>query len=377
MKKFIYIFSLSIILTGCTTSILLVKSRIDEKAYTMFGKTPQKTFFVPIDITESIKLKWESDTRGALTNSSVTVSDSIVFVNDLYGRVYAFNFYNGKKYGEIRNKGAVYTTPVISNLWVVFVVSMEEDDMSKFIMYNFTIAKSFREVDIEGRVETEILKTPDGFIVTTLDGDVIKYNDFGIFQWKTKTEYAIRCNSTFFNEKIYFGNDNGEIISINNSDGKVNYKKKIDGMFRSGNIIENSKLFITNVNGILYCLNIKKGEIIWKYQSNSDIMMTPVIDNSNIYIGNLSGSFYSIDKNNGQKKWEINTDGLFNITPLVTNNVVIVPDFNKKILLIDKQNGTIKNTLELKGRAKLSPVIYKNTLFVGYDRGNLQAYEIN
>ena len=104
--------------------------------------------------------------------------------------------------------------------------------------------------------------------------------------------------------------------------------------------------------------------------------MTPAVDNSNVYIGNLAGKFYSIDKNTGQKKWQIKTDGLFNTTPLVTNNILIAPDFNKKILFIDKIKGIIQKTMQLNGRVKLSPVIYKNTLFIGYDRGKLEAYEI-
>jgi len=377
LRKYFYIFIIGLTFTGCTSNIFLVKSRIDENAYLMFGKTPQKTFYVPIDIADSLKLKWESGTRGAFTNSSVTVSDSIVFVNDLYGRVYAFNFNNGKKYGEIKNKGAVFTTPIVSGFWVVFVVSQEEDNLSTFIMYDYTKGKPFREVEVEGRVETQILRTPDGFVVTTLDGVVIKYDNFGIFLWKVKTNSAIRSNPTYFDGKIYFGNDAGEIISMNNSDGKIINTKKIGGKFRSGSSIEKNKLYIANMNSNLYCLSINSSEVIWEYKSSSRILMTPVIDNANIYFGNLGGYFYSIDKNSGKRNWEIKTDGLFNVTPLVTNNYLIVPDINKKILLINKKDGRTINKIELKGRPRLSPIIYKDILFIGYDRGNLQAYEVN
>ncbi|MCH8941720.1 MAG: PQQ-binding-like beta-propeller repeat protein [Bacteroidetes bacterium] len=378
MKKGLYIlFVLLVFVSGCTTSILLVKSKIDHNAYSMFGKNPQRNFYVPIEFNVNIKLKWKSNTRGAFPNSSVTISDSIVFINDLYGRVYAFNFFNGEKYGEIKNKGAVFTTPVVSGLWIVFVVSMEQDDMSKFVMYDFTNAKPFREVDVEGRVQTEILKLSDGFVITTLNGKVIKYDKFGIFLWETNTNVNTRSNPAFLNNKIILGNDKGEIIALNNNDGKILYHKKIGGKFWSGSIISDGKIFIGDTNGKLYCLDINSAKIIWEYDTGAKILMTPVADDSNIYIGNLAGKFYSIDKNSGQKKWDIKTDGLFNTTPLVTKNILIAPDFNKKILFIDKRKGTIQKTMELNGRAKLSPVIFKNTLFIGYDRGKLEAYEIS
>jgi len=343
----------------------------------MFGKTPQRTFYSPIEINSNLKLKWENDTKGAFPNSSVTISDSIVFVNDLYGRVYAFNFSNGKKYGEIKNKGAVYTTPVVSGLWIVFVVSQEEDNMSNFIMYDFTNAKPFRDVEIKGRVQTEILKLSDGFVVATVDGDVIKYNNFGIFLWKTSTEAQIRSNPSFKNKKIIFGNDNGELLALNSDNGKIIYRKKIGGKFRSGSTINKEKVFMGNTNGYLYCLDIDSGNIIWKFNSGANILMTPVFDDSNIYFGNLAGKYFAVDKKNGKKIWEIKTDGLFNTTPFLTKNILIAPDFNKKILLINKLNGVIQNSLKVRGRTKLSPVIYKNTLFIGYDRGKLEAYEIS
>ncbi len=356
---------------------MLIKSKIDSNAYSMFGKNPQRDFYVPIEFNDNIKLKWESDTRGGFSNSSVTISDSIVFINDLYGRVYAFNFFNGKKYGEIKNKGAVYTTPVVSGLWVVFVVSMEQENMSKFVMYDYTSAKPFREVDVEGRVQTEILKLSDGFVIITLDGKVIKYDKYGIFLWETNTNVKSRTNPSFYNNKIILGNDNGEIIALNYNDGKILYREKIGGKFWSGSTISDGKIFIGNTNGKLYKLDINSGKIIWEFNTRTKILMTPVLDASNIYIGNLAGTLYSIDKNSGQKKWEIKTDGLFNITPLVTKNILIVPDFDKKILFVDKEKGVIQKTLKLDGRAKLSPVIYKNTLFIGYERGKLEAYEID
>lgn len=342
----------------------------------MFGKNPQRNFYAPINFNVNIKLKWSSDTRGAFPNSSVTISDSIVFINDLYGRVYAFNFFNGKKYGEIKNKGAVFTTPVVSGLWVVFVVTMVEDDMSKFVMYDYTSAKLFREVEIKGRVLSEILKLNDGFVITTLDGMVIKYDKFGIFMWETNTKVKTRSSPVFINNKIILGNDNGEILALNNNDGKILYHNKIGGKFWSGSTISDDKIFIGDVNGKLYCLDTKSSKIIWEFDTGARILMTPAVDNSNVYIGNLAGEFYSIDKNTGQKKWQIKTDGLFNTTPLVTNNILIAPDFNKKILFIDKIKGIIQKTMQLNGRVKLSPVIYKNTLFIGYDRGKLEAYEI-
>ena len=54
---------------------------------------------------------------------------------------------------------------------------------------------------------------------------------------------------------------------------------------------------------------------------------------------------------------------------------MILPDANKKVYLISRDTGEIINSLTLDGRIKLSPVINKNLLFIGYENGNLKAYE--
>jgi hypothetical protein len=73
--------------------------------------------------------------------------------------------------------------------------------------------------------------------------------------------------------------------------------------------------------------------------------------------------------------WKTSTGGILNATPFVTNNLLVVPDLNEKFYFVDVQNGNIKKTYTVDGRVKLSPVIFRNMLFIGYDRGELEAYE--
>ena len=103
--------------------------------------------------------------------------------------------------------------------------------------------------------------------------------------------------------------------------------------------------------------------------------MTPAADNENIYVGNLEGMFFSINKKSGAPNWKRNYNGLFNATPLITNNRIILSDLDRSFYILDKLTGDIKNKYSLDGRVKLTPVFADSTLFIGYDRGILNAYE--
>ena len=92
--KFI-MFILILLIAGCATSLIRTAAHKDEGAYTAFGKDPGRQFFINERVTDSLSLKWQNDANGSFTNSSVLVYDSLVFVNDLSGRIFCYNFADG------------------------------------------------------------------------------------------------------------------------------------------------------------------------------------------------------------------------------------------------------------------------------------------
>ena len=103
--------------------------------------------------------------------------------------------------------------------------------------------------------------------------------------------------------------------------------------------------------------------------------MTPAADEENIVFGNLAGDLFSLNRTDGTLNWKTKFRGVLNTTPLVTNNLIIVPEVFFSFHLVDKKDGSIIKDFYLDGRAKYSPVYFKGILFIGYDNGNLSAYE--
>jgi outer membrane protein assembly factor BamB len=104
-------------------------------------------------------------------------------------------------------------------------------------------------------------------------------------------------------------------------------------------------------------------------------VMTPSVNDDEIYFGNLKGDLFCLEKNTGRLIWKTSTGGVLKATPYASENFLVVPDLNKKFYFVNKDNGEITRTYSVDGRNKLSPVIFRNILFIGYDRGELQAYE--
>lgn len=377
LKNLIYIFYLlTLFSAGCTASLIQTAAHKDENAYTGFGRNPAREFFTKESIKDSLSLKWENSANGGFTNSSVVVYDSLVFVNDLSGRIYCYDFSTGKKIGQLKNEGAVFSTPFIYKFYLIYADAVDDENVTHLKYYDFVMGELKYDIEVEGRCVTEIIGTPEAVIFNTEDGSVYKYDMRGQQIWKTSIKSAVHSSPSMSNGIIVFGNDDGELIGINSEDGKILYRKKIGESFFCGTSVSGDMIYTGNDNGNLYAVELKTGEIRWTYPSGARIMMTPSVTSSEIYFGNLNGDLYSLDRKTGKLNWKTVTGGVLKATPYAAENLLVVPDLNKKFYFVNRENGEITRTVLVEGRNKLSPVIFRNTLFIGFDRGEVQAYEL-
>ncbi len=376
LKKIIIILLPYIILSGCLPSVIKVEVKNDPLPYDMFGKVPQRDFYDPVTIGDSLIKKWETDVHGGLTNSSFTNYDSCVFINDLSGWVTCLDLNTGDHLGRIKNKGSVFSSPVIDYPLIIFPLVVINDNYTELYFYNYVLGKTERKIKIEGKVSSQLIKINDGVIFVTEDGKVFRYDNRGKKIWETNTKSKCYSSPSMFNKIIFFGNDNGEIISINSDNGKIIYNKKIGGPFYGSSSISGNTAYIGNNEGILFAFNLNSGNVAWKFSTGSEIITTPVIDNNSVFTANMSGDLFSLNKINGKLNWSTEAGGVINSTPLLTNNYLIVPNLDSRLDFVSVSNGKIIKSYILEGHARLSPVIIKNKLLIGYDNGIVGAYEI-
>ena len=378
LKYYFYIIPalFALIIYGCLPSLIKVDIKNDPQAYTMFGRTQDRNFYLPATIGDSLVEKWETSINGGLTNSSVTVYNSCVFVNDLSGWITCLDLRNGKRIGQIKEKGAVYSSPVIEQNILIFPIVLNNENITDLFFYNYRTGEPINKVEVEGKILNELLKTNDGIIFAAENGIAAKYNFVGTKIWETNLGAMCHSSPSSNGSVVFFGNDKGEIILLNEKDGKEIYKKKIGNPFYGGSTIKDNTAYIGDDEGILFAVDISSGNVKWKINTGTRIFAVPVLNNQFVFIGNLGGKLYSLDKDSGKLNWEKNIGGVINATPLLTKNYLIVPDLNGRLIFVDEADGKIKREYNLPGHVKTSPVYTKDLLFIGYDNGILKAYEI-
>ncbi len=374
-KLFPYILLLFFI-GGCSSSLIKLDIEPGYTGLEMFGQKSERSFYYDIEKIDTLKLKWSSSTKGSFTNNTVVTAEKFVFINDLAGRITVFDIETGKRKGMLNYKGSVYTTPVINKYTTYFAVAELNNPSSLLVGYDIFNGVELFKVEIEGKIVNELLFLDDGIIAITGNGDVFKYGFKGEKIFQIRLRKGINSHPTLYKEQVVFGTKEGEILILDKNNGQVKRKVKISDQSLNNGSIKNNIFYIGSDDGNLYSYNFETGKEKILFKTGSKIIAAPSFDNENIYFGSMAGWFYSFSLKKEKMNWSINLNGLINASAMVTKDEVVIPDLNKNIYIVNKRTGGINSVYKYEGRVKLTPVVKDNLLFIGYDNGVLECYEI-
>lgn len=361
-------------LSGCSSVIKLPEINYGYN-YKMFGKNGNGNFYYNEQLSDSVRLKWLSDTHGGFANTSVTILDHYVFIGDLSGRIYCFDFNTGKEIGNIKNKGAVNSAVLTKDDLIIYALELPNNNFTSIIFYDVKNGDELKNVKIPGKVRNELILLDDEIIFTTEEGMVYKYNLKGEEIWKYKINKKITAPSVCSDNLLAVITSDGQLNVFDHIQKKLLYKKIFKGNYESGSIIKDKVIYFTNNSGVVFACNLVSEKLLWQCELGYRIKSYPVFDNKNLYITNLHGDYSSLDLNTGKLNWVKSTDGLFEAAPIVSENILIIPDQNRKILFVSKSDGKILRILPLEGRVKLSPVVKDNSIIIGFEKGQIARYE--
>ncbi len=367
------------VLTGCTNPIALKDARLNDEGLMSYGVNNQRNFYIDKNLDyENLELAWENTTRGSFDNFSVTIYDEFVFSPDLSGRVYVFDRETGKLNGHEEESGEMpVTVNIKNNKFFYFVNNFKETYFTMYI-FNYKQGSLSEEIKIKGKCSNEPLQLEDGLLVLTEEGRLLKFDFLGTKVWEYDSKEIAVSDPAYIDGRIYWGSINGNIFSIDDKSGKLNYKNKIsENRIEAGITLTNTFGYLSDVEGILYKIKLKDGIVENEISLESAAKNNPIVNGTNLFIGDMSGVIYSIDLNEMEINWSTEVDGVLNANALLFNNVLVQPNLNRKVHFINVENGNIEMEFEYDARVKMTPVFYDYTLYIGIDRGTLFAYKTN
>lgn len=361
-------------IAGCSSVIKVPESDL-KYSHKMFGINGGREFFYDYNVSDSVKLCWLAETHGGFAPTSVTVKNGAVFIGDLSGRVFCFDFITGKEIGEIKTKGVINSSVILNENKIIYPLELQNSNLSSVIIYDVKTGDEVKNVKLPGKISSEIIYENDEIFVVTQEGWLYLLNLKGEQVWSYNFGSSVISPPVTSGSNVFVMTADGQLKIIDFYRKQLISTVKLKGRFESGMSIKNNILYTCSNEGIVFAVDVLTDKILWQFDSKFRIKIYPVADSSSLYIANLKGEIFSLSLKEGSMKWKTETDGLFEAAPIAAGDFLIVPDQNKKILFVAKNSGQITKVLNLEGRNKLSPVIVDKYLFIGYEKGKIAKYE--
>ncbi len=363
--NFLLAMFLCLIIISCGKKILLNNYLKHENLWIMFGRIPERSFYVNDTLKLPLKILYKTELKSGLNYSSVTVMDEAIFVGDTKGYVYKIDLNTGRIKNYLNYKQPILTSIIVKENELVIPIAGLKDKKSILVVYNMIQGNEKKEIILDGSVEKDPILINDKIYLVTTNGFVYKFDKDYNIEWKLDLETSINSHFAGSNNFIVIGSLDGWIFFISHS-GKIIAKLKVNHTINSGFSIKNSLIYFGDVEGNFYCLD-EQGKILFKKKLGSSFRAIPSIDDKMVFIGDLSGNIYCLNRLNGELIWEKNYGGLINNSILIVEDKLIIPNVHKKIFVLDKFTGDLLQAIEMDGRVKFSPIYINKKIIVGCD----------
>lgn len=233
----------------------------------------------------------------------------------------------------------------------------------------------------------KVIYTDKLLIASNAHDGIVAYDiKSGERKWSYAVPNGVEKEPAIFNNRLYFGGNDGFFYSINVDSGQEAWKTHIKSEIVATpayDAQEGRVYFVTTSNSIL-ALEAESGRQVWSYtrQDPSSYSIrggtTPVIHKNLIYVGFSEGSFVAFNKSNGTINWEIqlNKNKRFkdiDASAVVDGDKIYVSGYDDKLYTLSTTNGDVLNKFEAGGYV---PVTLDGSL-VYYPSSNGKVYALN
>ena len=223
------------------------------------------------------------------------------------------------------------------------------------------------------------LITPNGRAIFGNDnGDIYCTGLDGYFKWSYSTgagdgSAVFNGPSSSFDGNVYFGNYAGNLYSLRESDGSLNWSLPLTSasIYTSSVTIDDELLLVGATDGKLYAVT-KSGILNWSYSAGGELHATPVLTDAGLILfGSTNGAFTCINRE-GEFQWLDTFPMPISASAAYAGpDSIVVGDEGSNIRKFDSSGRTVWAG-QLVGAIKASPIIDSDgKIYVYTEPGNI------
>jgi outer membrane protein assembly factor BamB len=200
--------------------------------------------------------------------------------------------------------------------------------------------------------------------------------------WKYDQDELIEFAPVIAGERMYFIDNDGVFVTLNNDTGKVVWKKQLGALNASSPAFWRGMLLAVNLEPAQALgVRAKDGKVLWERSLPARAESSPLVVGSTMYFGTESGDFFALDARTGKTEWQITLDGSVKAAPAFSEGTLYVGDYAGQFYGIRADDGAIRwQTGDLgtglgSGRFYSTPAVAFGRVYVGNVDGRVYSFD--
>lgn len=266
--------------------------------------------------------------------SGCTISDGILYVGTIQGKIVSLNAANGTELGwekeiNVQSSSGFGCSNYISKPMSTYGVPVIKDGVVYVGGYDGNVYAFAAEGGMSAEFET--------------GGDIV---GSPVTDDETNT--------------LFVGSSDGKLYALA-ADNIENKKWEFQTGDRiwSTPAVDNGVVYIGSTNHRLYAIDIETHEEIWHFEAEAAILSTPLVYEDTIYIGACDNKFYAIDAASGEEIWHFEAGNWFWTQALAYNGEIWVGSVDHNVYILNAVSGEKTGEVKTDGRVCTPPVKVK------------------
>ncbi len=331
-------------------------SRLSVKGTTLYLGL-QNGSVIAYDL-KRLKVIWKLYLESAVTGSVITDGKNL-YIGTAKGKIRAFSL------SSLQNKSGKYGV-IKSDIKPIWGFSMPD------IMVGTPIF-----------VNQNIVFATSGHLVYALNKKTGK--KIWRFKKDVLNEITIKGQSSpvLIQREIFIGFADGSLVTLNPSDGKVNWKKQIGNTVARYHdvdatpVVFKNYIYTSSYDGSIVALDLLSKKVIWKNKDFGTFSRITIAPNGkNLFVSTVGGNIIALDSKTGKQIWKQTLKSGVGREITCLGEFLAFGTTQKGIHILNKSNGDIIWSHELETGVGGRPIVYQDKIFFLSNYSNLYIVQL-
>lgn len=206
-----------------------------------------------------------------------------------------------------------------------------------------------------------------------------------VVRWHYDSEQTLNLTPATQGQQIFLPLGGGTIVSLNSTDGRLNWKSDTGGEISASPAADEKKVYVASeygdvtstsrmTKGALRALGAEAGVTKWMRTLPAPIRGSLAVSSGSLFGGASDGKVYAIDKNTGLTQWTNQYSSSFESQPVLSGSLLFIGSEDGTLYALDQASGKLVWHYRTHGPVRGPAAVVSGAVYFG--SGDAHVYAV-